>query len=71
MLQQRWGRIVVTASMGGRMGIKGQSAYTATTWGVFGLAKSWQRALSSTTRSSDLWESATMPWTTLAARSPR
>ena len=40
MLQQRWGRIVVTASMGGRMGIKGQSAYNATKWGVIGLAKS-------------------------------
>src|ERR1039457_919925 len=32
MLEQRWGRIVVTASMGGRMGIKGQSAYNATKW---------------------------------------
>jgi len=40
MLHQRWGRIVVTASMGGRMGIKGQSAYNATKWGVIGLAKS-------------------------------
>jgi SDR family mycofactocin-dependent oxidoreductase len=40
MLAQRWGRIVVTASMGGRMGIKGQSAYNATKWGVIGLAKS-------------------------------
>jgi SDR family mycofactocin-dependent oxidoreductase len=40
MLQQGWGRIVVTASMGGRMGIKGQSAYNATKWGVIGLAKS-------------------------------
>jgi NAD(P)-dependent dehydrogenase (short-subunit alcohol dehydrogenase family) len=40
MLRQRWGRIVVTASMGGRMGIKGQSAYNATKWGVIGLAKS-------------------------------
>jgi SDR family mycofactocin-dependent oxidoreductase len=40
MLEQRWGRIVVTASMGGRMGIKGQSAYNATKWGVIGLAKS-------------------------------
>ena len=39
MLEQRWGRIVVTASMGGRMGIKGQSAYNATKWGVIGLAK--------------------------------
>ena len=40
MLEQRWGRIVVTSSMGGRMGIKGQSAYNATKWGVIGLAKS-------------------------------
>jgi SDR family mycofactocin-dependent oxidoreductase len=40
MLAQGWGRIVVTASMGGRMGIKGQSAYNATKWGVIGLAKS-------------------------------
>jgi NAD(P)-dependent dehydrogenase (short-subunit alcohol dehydrogenase family) len=40
MLEQHWGRIVVTASMGGRMGIKGQSAYNATKWGAIGLAKS-------------------------------
>jgi NAD(P)-dependent dehydrogenase (short-subunit alcohol dehydrogenase family) len=40
MLEQRWGRIVVTASMGGRMGIKDQSAYNATKWGVIGLAES-------------------------------
>lgn len=40
MQRQQWGRIVVTASMGGRMGIKGQSAYNATKWGVIGLAKS-------------------------------
>jgi SDR family mycofactocin-dependent oxidoreductase len=40
MLAQGWGRIVVTSSMGGRMGIKGQSAYNATKWGVIGLAKS-------------------------------
>jgi SDR family mycofactocin-dependent oxidoreductase len=40
MLAHQWGRIVVTASMGGRMGIKGQSAYNATKWGVIGLAKS-------------------------------
>lgn len=40
MRQQSWGRIVVTASMGGRMGIPGQSAYNATKWGVIGLAKS-------------------------------
>lgn len=40
MREQQWGRIVVTASMGGRMGIPGQSAYNATKWGVIGLAKS-------------------------------
>ena len=40
MVTQGWGRIVVTSSMGGRMGIKGQSAYNATKWGVIGLAKS-------------------------------
>jgi len=40
MVAQSWGRIVVTSSMGGRMGIKGQSAYNATKWGVIGLAKS-------------------------------
>jgi NAD(P)-dependent dehydrogenase (short-subunit alcohol dehydrogenase family) len=40
MVQQQWGRIVVTSSMGGRMGIRGQSAYNATKWGVIGLAKS-------------------------------
>ncbi len=40
MRAEQWGRIVVTASMGGRMGIKGLSAYNATKWGVIGLAKS-------------------------------
>lgn len=40
MQRQQWGRIVVTSSMGGRMGIKGQSAYNATKWGVIGLTKS-------------------------------
>jgi SDR family mycofactocin-dependent oxidoreductase len=40
MRQQGWGRIVVTSSMGGRMGITGQAAYNATKWGVIGLAKS-------------------------------
>jgi SDR family mycofactocin-dependent oxidoreductase len=40
MREQRWGRIVVTSSMGGRMGIPGQSAYNATKWGVIGMAKS-------------------------------
>lgn len=37
---QRFGRIVVTSSMGGRMGIPNLSAYSATKWGVIGLAKS-------------------------------
>jgi NAD(P)-dependent dehydrogenase (short-subunit alcohol dehydrogenase family) len=40
MVDQQWGRIVVTSSMGGRMGIPGQAAYNATKWGVIGLAKS-------------------------------
>lgn len=40
MRERRWGRIVVTSSMGGRMGIPGQSAYNATKWALIGLAKS-------------------------------
>ena len=40
MRGQRFGRIVVTSSMGGRMGIPNLSAYAATKWGVIGLAKS-------------------------------
>ena len=40
MRARGWGRIVVTSSMGGRMGIPQQSAYNATKWGVIGLAKS-------------------------------
>lgn len=40
MREARFGRIVVTASMGGRMGIPDLSAYNATKWGVIGLAKS-------------------------------
>jgi SDR family mycofactocin-dependent oxidoreductase len=40
MRQQRFGRIVVTSSMGGRMGIPKLAAYNATKWGVIGLAKS-------------------------------
>ena len=40
MREKRWGRIVVTSSMGGRMGIPQQAAYNATKWGVIGLAKS-------------------------------
>ena len=40
MRNQRYGRIVVTSSMGGRMGIPDLAAYNATKWGVIGLAKS-------------------------------
>lgn len=40
MRQQRWGRIVVTSSMGGRMGIPELGAYNATKWGTIGMAKS-------------------------------
>src|SRR5258708_29762287 len=40
MRRQRFGRIVVTSSMGGRMGIPDLAAYNATKWGVIGLAKS-------------------------------
>jgi SDR family mycofactocin-dependent oxidoreductase len=40
MRQQQFGRIVVTSSMGGRMGIPDLAAYNATKWGVIGLAKS-------------------------------
>jgi SDR family mycofactocin-dependent oxidoreductase len=40
MRQQQFGRIVVTSSMGGRMGIPELAAYNATKWGVIGLAKS-------------------------------
>lgn len=40
MRRQRFGRIVVTSSMGGRMGIPELAVYNATKWGVIGLAKS-------------------------------
>ncbi len=40
MRRQRFGRIVVTSSLGGRMGIPQLAAYNATKWGVIGLAKS-------------------------------
>lgn len=40
MRSQQYGRIVVTASMGGRMGIPDLAAYNATKWGVIGMAKS-------------------------------
>lgn len=40
MRRQRFGRIVVTSSMGGRMGIPELAAYNATKWGVIGMAKS-------------------------------
>ncbi|ULL09490.1 SDR family mycofactocin-dependent oxidoreductase [Mycobacterium liflandii] len=38
--QQRFGRIVATSSMGGRMGIPELAAYNATKWGIIGLIKS-------------------------------
>jgi SDR family mycofactocin-dependent oxidoreductase len=40
MRERRFGRIVVTSSMGGRMGIPNLAAYNATKWGVIGMAKS-------------------------------
>lgn len=40
MRERRYGRIVVTSSMGGRMGIPDLAAYNATKWGIIGLAKS-------------------------------
>jgi SDR family mycofactocin-dependent oxidoreductase len=40
MRERRYGRIVMTSSMGGRMGIPDLAAYNATKWGVIGLAKS-------------------------------
>jgi SDR family mycofactocin-dependent oxidoreductase len=40
MRRPRFGRIVVTSSMGGRMGIPELAAYNATKWGIIGLAKS-------------------------------
>src|SRR5690348_7193399 len=40
MRRRRFGRIVVTSSMGGRMGIPDLAAYNATKWGIIGLAKS-------------------------------
>lgn len=40
MRRQRFGRIVATSSMGGRMGIPELAAYNATKWGIIGLVKS-------------------------------
>jgi SDR family mycofactocin-dependent oxidoreductase len=40
MRPRRYGRVVVTSSMGGRMGVPNLAAYSATKWGVIGLAKS-------------------------------
>jgi SDR family mycofactocin-dependent oxidoreductase len=40
MRERRYGRIVVTSSMGGRMGIPNIGHYNATKWGVIGMAKS-------------------------------
>lgn len=39
MQQRRFGRIVATASMAGRMGIANASHYSASKWGVIGLVK--------------------------------
>ncbi|MFC8531725.1 mycofactocin-coupled SDR family oxidoreductase [Nocardia sp. NPDC057227] len=40
MLERRWGRIVATSSIVGRMGATGSGAYAAAKWGVIGLIKS-------------------------------
>lgn len=40
MQEQRFGRIVVTSSLAGRMGIPDLAPYVASKWGVIGLAKS-------------------------------
>jgi SDR family mycofactocin-dependent oxidoreductase len=40
MLERQFGRVVVTSSMGGRMGVPNLSAYNATKWGLIGMAKS-------------------------------
>jgi SDR family mycofactocin-dependent oxidoreductase len=40
MRERHYGRIVVTSSMGGRMGIPNLAAYNASKWGVIGMAKS-------------------------------
>jgi SDR family mycofactocin-dependent oxidoreductase len=40
MRRQRFGRIIATSSMGGRMGIPELAAYNATKWAIIGLAKS-------------------------------
>lgn len=40
MRRSGFGRIVVTSSMGGRMGLPDIGAYNATKWGVIGMAKS-------------------------------
>jgi SDR family mycofactocin-dependent oxidoreductase len=40
MRERRHGRIVVTSSVGGRIGVPNMAHYAATKWGVIGLAKS-------------------------------
>ena len=40
MRENSFGRIVITSSMAGRMGIPNLTAYSATKWGVIGMAKS-------------------------------
>jgi NAD(P)-dependent dehydrogenase (short-subunit alcohol dehydrogenase family) len=39
MRQQRSGRIIVTSSVGGRYGVPGNGAYTASKWAVIGMVK--------------------------------
>jgi SDR family mycofactocin-dependent oxidoreductase len=39
MREQDWGRIVATASVGGRKGMPGMANYAAAKWGVIGLVK--------------------------------
>lgn len=47
MVEQRWGRIVATASMLGRSAAPAQAAYVAAKWGVIGLVKSAAQDLAS------------------------
>ncbi|MDF1604684.1 mycofactocin-coupled SDR family oxidoreductase [Nocardioides sp. YIM 152315] len=39
MIDRGWGRVVVTSSMGGRMGTRNLAHYVAAKWGVIGLVK--------------------------------
>ncbi|MCU4182746.1 mycofactocin-coupled SDR family oxidoreductase [Acidiferrimicrobium sp. IK] len=47
LAEQRWGRIVATASMLGRSAAPAQAAYVASKWGVIGLVKSAAQDLAS------------------------